>query len=43
MKPEQLKKLIKKREKEGVICIPTNAGYMFYFPNGIIRDICVKD
>lgn len=30
MKKSQLVKLIKKREKEGVICIPTAFGYNFY-------------
>ena len=30
MKKKQLDKLIKKREKEGMLCIPTAFGYNFY-------------
>ena len=30
MKKSLLDKLIKKREKEGIICIPTTFGYNFY-------------
>ena len=44
MKPKQLKKLIKKRRKEGIICIPIDVGYMFYNPkNREVKDIWVKN
>lgn len=44
MKQKELKKLIKKREKEGIICMPTGAGYMFYNPEtGKTKDIWVKE
>ncbi len=43
MKKKDIMKLIKIREKEGIICLPTAYGYMFYNPNDRSRkDICIK-
>ena len=43
LKPRTLKKLIKRRIKEDIYCIPINNGIMFYNPkNRIRKDIFVR-